>query len=180
MENSQNEELVLKPSLEVEKELRRETNAVAINRMQSQISNTKEKFYTDITPKISGNTLVGYERVYDVEAVKNSIRNLFLCNKGSVPGKPFLGNPLNLELFELFDDTTAKNLETAITNEIEKFEPRVEVESVEIIQSLEMNRIIVTVYFSVYVAGVYINDILYLPFTHNTKSIVLGRTLQSV
>ena len=54
--------------------------------------------YRDIKPKIDeSKALRGYNTVEDLEAIKNSLRNIFLVNKNECPGKPKFGNPLKME-----------------------------------------------------------------------------------
>jgi phage baseplate assembly protein W len=84
--------------------------------------------YKDITPYNKNNKTIGYKDSINEEAILNSLRNLFLISVGQVPGKPWLGNPINVNLFENIDPFTEHSIKAAYINTIENFEPRVLVE----------------------------------------------------
>ena len=72
--------------------------------------------------------LVSLKDDLDIEAIKNSIRNIFLVQKNTVPGKPWFGSPLSKDLFDLFDNMKGELIELAIKNAIQIWEPRVNLE----------------------------------------------------
>ena len=120
-------------------------------------------------------SLTGYELEHDQDAIRNSLFNLFIVNKGEVPGKPAFGNPLNPSLFELFDFFNKNDMETAIMNVVEQYEPRITLHTVNIIEAPEYNRIIIQLNYS-YVVNDAINyDSLDLPYSHNSISFLGGR-----
>ncbi len=132
--------------------------------------------YNDISPLVDGrNKLINYEFEYDEEAIKNSLLNIFTVAKGDCPGKPQFGNPLNIHVFDLFTFFNTNDLETAIINEIEKYEPRVKVYSVVVDEAPEYNRIIVTINFSYVLESAINYDSLAIPYTHNSISYLGGR-----
>ena len=99
--------------------------------------------YVDITPSIrpSDLSLVGYSRSEDIEAVKNSLKNIFLIRLGEVPGKPWFGNGLYTILFDPIDNFTTKFITEHIRNQLEKYEPRVQLVSLNVENKPEYNRI---------------------------------------
>ena len=133
-------------------------------------------FYTDYHPRYSNKGhLSGYDIDIDEEAVKNSLRNIFLVQKQESPGKPNFGNPLEMNLFDNFTFATERMLESAVQNVVQKYEPRVKVEAVNVTKALEYNRLIVELDFS-YIID---DDILYssivFPYSHNSVSYLGGR-----
>ena len=141
---------------------------------------TDEKYvYSDITPLYS-NTLVGYNTEYDIDAIKNSLINIFTVQKGSVPGKPDFGNPLDIALFDTFDAFTSSTIETAIATAIQAYEPRIELIDTQVTETPEFNRVIVEIQFGVLIENQLEIETLYLPFAHNTMTYVGGRTIQHV
>jgi phage baseplate assembly protein W len=136
--------------------------------------------YQDISPVFNSNKLSGYELEYDEDAIKNSLLNLFTIQKGDVPGKPYLGNPLDLALFDLFDFFTQKDIETAIINTIGNYEPRVQLHNVFVDAAPEYNRIIITINYSFVVGGTINYDSLKIPYSHNTISYLGGRIRPSI
>ena len=131
--------------------------------------------YTDLDPTYKNSVLKGYDVVEDLEAIKNSLRNIFLVAKGDVPGKPKFGNPLNLELFDLFDGFTVTTIESAIENAIELYEPRVRLKSINVVVSPEYNRLIVELNYYAMIYDMVYEDVLYIPFAHNTMTFVDSR-----
>ena len=97
--------------------------------------------YVDISPKKLNNKLVGYGIKEDLEAVENSLKNLFTIRKGEVPGKPFLGNPLPIYLFDNIGFFEKKSIKTAMINVVEKYEPRVKIVDIKIEEHKEYNAI---------------------------------------
>ena len=106
-------------------------------------------YYTDIVPRVDGENLVGYGLVEDVDSVKNALINLFTIEKGEVPGKPWLGNPLSIFLFDNIGFFEQKTMETSFKNTIDLYEPRVQLEKLTVTPSPEYNRI--TIYLEFYV-----------------------------
>ena len=131
--------------------------------------------YQDLSPKFNGNILTGYSVDHDREAIRNSLLNLFTIQRGDVPGKPYLGNPLDLALFDLFDVFTQKDIETAIINTIGTYEPRVILHNVFINSTPEYNRIIISINYSFATSGVIDYDSLEIPYSHNSISYLGGR-----
>ncbi len=147
--------------------------------MNYEENDSKNFSYSDIDPIFSGG-LVGYDTHYDVIAIKQSLINLFTVQKGEVPGKPHFGNPLNIALFDVFDPFTSMTIESAVETAITRYEPRVTLEKIEIIESPEFNRILVEIQFIVIIANRPVQETLYIPFAHNTMTYINSRTTQTI
>ncbi len=136
--------------------------------------------FKDYSPVVSGDVLIGYTDVYDEESIKNSLKNIFLVQKNELPGKPKFGNPLELELFENFNEFTENTMKEAIKIEVEKYEHRITLDDVIINQLMEYNRIIVELKYTVNIKEGNIQDSVYLPFSANNFTYLSGRTTQSI
>jgi phage baseplate assembly protein W len=136
--------------------------------------------YRDISPKLHEGKLKGYNNAFDVDAIKNSLMNIFLVQKGEVPGKPQFGNPLQLDLFDTFDYFSESSMKTAIQVEVEKYEPRAEVTEILINLMEEYNRIIIEVRYKINLKENNIEDSIYLPFSANDFSYLSGRTTTTI
>ncbi len=146
------------------------------NNQPSQLQQEqKDYIYSDISPVFNGDNLVGYNRQYDVDAIKNSLMNLFLVQKLEVPGKPQLGNPLNVKVFELFDSFSETIIGESIKTMIRNYEPRVDIKEVRVTTVEEMNRLIIEIDYYVIINNRVIGDTIYIPFAHNTRSFIDGR-----
>jgi phage baseplate assembly protein W len=76
---------------------------------------------------------------YDLNAIKNSIRNLFLTNRGEKLLNPYFGIGLGNFVFEQVDETTGRLIGDSILQNIEIFEPRVKVKQINVIANEEDN-----------------------------------------
>jgi phage baseplate assembly protein W len=90
----------------------------------------KEYYYKDIQSTYNTDVQKGYRDVYDEEAIRQSLRNLFFITTGEVPGKPWFGNPLSLVVFEPMNYFQKNAVKQSFINVIERFEPRVEIDDV--------------------------------------------------
>lgn len=79
----------------------------------------------------------------DIEAIKNSIRNIVTINKYSIPGNPEFGSDIYGMLFEPNDILTYDLIEDILREEIEQREPRVIVQEISFTTDSVNNRVIV-------------------------------------
>ena len=85
--------------------------------------------------------------VYDVQAVKRSIRNLVLTNQYEKPFHPEIYSGVRGMLFELMTPTTAVIIARQVEDVIENFEPRARLVGVTAYPDLDRNAYEVTVEF---------------------------------
>ena len=131
--------------------------------------------YSDIDSNIKLNRLSGYKREYHAEAIRNSLLNIFIIQKGEVAGKPAFGNPINLQVFDLYNFFTKQNIEDSISNTIRQYEPRINLIKVDVVPLEEYNRIIIQISYSYKVDDQVLFDRLDIPYSHNSISYLGGR-----
>ena len=85
----------------------------------------------------------------DVDAVKQSVKNLILTNHFERPFHPEIGSCITNLLFETLDPITANSLSRVIGEVITNFEPRAQVVSVDARPNAEANSYEVTIDFRV-------------------------------
>jgi|TARA_Y100000114_G_C11745840_1_gene321508 phage baseplate assembly protein W len=85
----------------------------------------------------------------DVDAVKQSVRNLILTNHYERPFHPEIGSGVSNLLFEPLDPITANALTRTIGEVINNFEPRARVVSIDAQPRLDSNSYEVTVSFRI-------------------------------
>ena len=90
--------------------------------------------------------------VEDVVAVKRALRNLIQTNFYERPFQPELGCGIRELLFENFTPMTKVFLETKIEEVLINYEPRIQLQNVEVDDDQDRNRLVVDIYF--YVVGV--------------------------
>ena len=134
--------------------------------------------YKDISSVFNHGKLARYKDDYDLEAIKNSLRNIFVIQQNEVPGKPNFGNPIQRDIFDLFDNLTEATLYTAIENAIEKYEPRVTLKDLKITFAPEYNRIIIDIRYEAIMADATITENLLIPFSHNNFTYLNGRKIE--
>lgn len=92
--------------------------------------------------------------VTDKDAISNSIKNILLTPRGSVPGKPRFGSDLYKVPFELMDHITRDLIRNFIINALNEFEPRISISSVIINDIPEYNRITTEVSYTYNLKGI--------------------------
>ncbi len=96
------------------------------------ITATREKTYKDVdltfTPRTSGDIF----KKNDAAAVKQSIKNLLMTNRGEKPFDNYFGGDLNSYLFENMIDIDGIELKDKIAHAINNYEPRAYLKGVQI------------------------------------------------
>jgi len=114
---------------------------------------TPTKLYKDIDLTFAKTTSNDVAKRIDVNAVKQSIKNLLLTRPGERPFQPNLGSELYSILFEPMDAVTVETLKGVITTCIGNYEPRVKLQEVAVNPNYDENAYDVSLYF--YIVGIY-------------------------
>ena len=85
----------------------------------------------------------------DVDAVKQSVRNLILTNHYERPFHPEIGSGVAGLLFEPIDPITANSLSRLIKEVIENFEPRARLTAVDVRPNFDSNAYEISIGFRV-------------------------------
>jgi len=89
--------------------------------------------FTDLDLNFIANPVTGdVSSKYDVNAIKQAVKNLILTKNYEKPFHPEIGSQVNNLLFEPFSPLTKAMLEQAIKNTILNFEPRVNLQDVRV------------------------------------------------
>ncbi len=113
--------------------------------------------YKDLNLFFTKNPLTkDVSKVTDVQAIKRSVRNLVLTDRGERLFHPEIGGDVKGSLFENFTPIMEVELQSAIKNVINIYEPRVVLEEVKVNDpsgnDLDNNRLRITIQF--YLANV--------------------------
>ena len=113
--------------------------SVSPNRVYADLDLAFERHpvYNDIRP------------LKDIEAVKNSVKNLLLTNKGERPFQPNLGSGITELLFEQYNPYTIDGLRSRIKNMLTAYEPRINQIKVSVQNREEENAVHVKVGFNI-------------------------------
>jgi phage baseplate assembly protein W len=111
------------------------------------------RIYSDIDLTFDANPITGdISKKYDVNSVKQSLKTLILTQFYERPFQPKLGSPVYKMLFENIDIISANALKLQIELMINKYEPRVRSQSVDVEPLFDQNAFNVSIYF--YVVGI--------------------------
>ena len=127
---------------------------MAIYDSQTQNKSTRNsRAFRDIDLDFNRNIVTNdINIVEDVIAVKRAVKNLVQTNFYERPFQPELGCGVRELLFENFTPMTKVFLERKIEEVLINYEPRVQLQSVEVDDDQDGNRLVVSIYF--YVIGV--------------------------
>ena len=127
---------------------------MAIYDSQTQSKSTRNsRRFRDIDLDFARNTVTNDVNVVeDIIAVKRAVKNLVKTNFYERPFQPELGCGIRELLFEPFTPMTKVFLERKIEEVLINYEPRVNLQSVQVDDDQDGNRLVVDIYF--YVVGV--------------------------
>jgi len=117
------------------------------------IDNTPKRIYKDIDMSFSPNALTkDVGKKFDVNAVKQAIKNVLLTQKGEKPFNPNYGSGVYDLLFEPMDFFVSSIMQKEIETTLENYERRVKVIDVVCEPNFDLNQYEIRVEF--YVVGV--------------------------
>lgn len=85
-------------------------------------------------------TLRDFSAIFDIEAVKNSIKTAFLTSPGENLLDPKYGVDIKQYIFEPVDDFTAEIIKEDILSKLPIMEPRIVVNNVEVVGNEDQNQ----------------------------------------
>ena len=110
---------------------------------------TKEIIYSDLDMSLTRGVSNDIIPLTDIDAIKNSIRNLVLSTKYDRPFEPHLGTSIKSLLFENATPLIAIAIKDEILNVIRKYESRVSTVDVDLMDLSDENAYYVTVNFAI-------------------------------
>ena len=84
----------------------------------------------------------------DANAIKQSLKILLFTNQGERLFQPEIGSPLNNLLFEPVDIITTQAIKKSIQNTIQKYEPRVLLDLVDVVPNEDENTYEISIFFT--------------------------------
>lgn len=110
--------------------------------------------YTDVDFDFFVNPLTDdVSKKVDGNAIKQSIKNLILMHRYDVPFHPDVASQIYSMLFDLATPLTIATLQRAITYTLENFEPRIELQDVQVIDSGN-NQLDITIAYTIKNVGI--------------------------
>lgn len=120
------------------------------NLSNKPINASKSRTYKDIDCSFEKKLTSGdiYKKT-DADAVKQSVRNLLLTNRGEKPFSPYYGSRLQRLMFSLDTETDESDVEDVVREAIANYEPRARVLKVQANFSPDYNSANVTVFLRI-------------------------------
>lgn len=110
----------------------------------------KRVLYTDFDKDLIQHPVSGdVSRKINEEAIKESIRNLILTDRGERLFQPEIGSDIRAMLFENIDSNTLDTIRTMVYNTIQSYEPRCQLLGVDVSGRTDGNELRVNITFAV-------------------------------
>lgn len=111
----------------------------------------KEVVFSDVNISFTPHPVTGKLPVLkNADAVKRAVRNLILTNFGERPYDMTYGGNIRAMLFENADDPILQDeLSRTITNTIRNYEPRADVDRVQVVSNPDSNVLVVKIRFMI-------------------------------
>ena len=111
----------------------------------------RRDLYTDLPINFKGvhPNLKDIIALKDIDAVKQSVKNLILTNHGERPFQPEIGSNITRLLFEPADTFTASAISREVKAVLKRFEPRVTNITVQVFDNSDRNAYSITIGFTV-------------------------------
>tara|TARA_Y100001938_G_scaffold151140_1_gene246499 strand:+ start:1153 stop:1548 length:396 start_codon:yes stop_codon:yes gene_type:complete len=110
----------------------------------------REPVYKDIPLSFNAHPVTGnVKALVNREAVKQSVKNIVLTNFYERPYNPILGGDIIKQLFENMDSTTEYQISNNIREALENFEPRAEIDEIEVDAQEDLNELRVSIRFRI-------------------------------
>ena len=122
--------------------------ATQIDATLTNNSKRSNRIYKDLNMSFTKNPATkDVARLFDIQAIKRSVKNIILTNKYERPFNPDFGCNLRGFLFENLTEPMVVIIKDRVAMAIEKYEPRVSVEDVIVKNSSDPNGIRISVSF---------------------------------
>lgn len=108
-----------------------------------------ESIYADFRKDLIVNPISGDLALNkDEEAIKESLKNVILMDKGEKLFQPSFGGNIRAMLFELNSPATLKLIQEQIKSTINNYEPRVELIDVEVYSLIDDNKVAIKIIYA--------------------------------
>ena len=116
----------------------------------SALTTSRSRVYSDIDLSFAVNTSTGdIFKKKDAAAVKQSVKNILQTNRFEKPFRPDFGADIRGLLFELADDDSEEDLKEQIRGTINRFEPRANIQKLEVKFTVDQNTVRVKLEFKI-------------------------------
>lgn len=133
---------------------------ITLNNLPKNLNGGKQYLYADLHLDLQGNYSIGntlyqkpeindFKLDYDINAIKNSLTNLFTTTPGEKVLNPEFGMDLRKYLFDPATRDVAENIRDEMYRQITKFEPRVKIQTLNITVLEDVNEFDITLVINI-------------------------------
>jgi phage baseplate assembly protein W len=109
----------------------------------------RDKSFSDVDLAFERNSIDDIYRKLDIAAVRQSVKNIVMTNKGEKPFRPLFGTNIQRLLFELYADILNIEIKEEIKTAIATWEPRAIVRDIKVQATVDQYTILVSIIFSI-------------------------------
>lgn len=109
----------------------------------------RDKSFSDVDIAFERNSIDDIYRKLDIAAVRQSVKNIVMTNKGEKPFRPLFGTNITRLLFELYADILNIEIKEEIKTAISTWEPRAIVRDVKVQGTPDQYTIAVSIIFNI-------------------------------
>ena len=113
---------------------------------------TVSKKFVDINPNFDKNPLTkDLPLLKNAEAIKFAVKNIVMTTRGDRAFRPYFGSTVVGSLFENFSLATADDIQIAIEDALNAYEPRIKLLDVDVQDNNDSNEISISIFYRIIV-----------------------------
>jgi phage baseplate assembly protein W len=105
--------------------------------------------YTDAPNRIKTRSGEISDYAKDTEAIRNSINNILMTKRGSLPGNPEFGSKLQEVLFNQITPLLIEFIKADIRMSLQRWEPRVRIQDIIVKDNTDYNALMISIVYTI-------------------------------
>ena len=111
---------------------------------------TVSKKFVDLNPNFEKNPLTkDLPLLKNAEAIKFAVKNIVLTTRGDRAFRPYFGSTVVGSLFENFSLATADDIQVAIEDALNAYEPRIKLLDVDVQDNIDRNELRISIFYRI-------------------------------
>jgi hypothetical protein len=111
---------------------------------------TVSKKFVDLNPNFEKNPLTkDLPLLKNAEAIKFAVKNIVMTTRGDRAFRPYFGSTVVGSLFENFSLATADDIQIAIEDALNAYEPRIKLLDVDVQDNIDRNEISISIFYRI-------------------------------
>ena len=111
---------------------------------------TVSKKFVDLNPNFEKNPLTkDLPLLKNAEAIKFAVKNIVMTTRGDRAFRPYFGSTVVGSLFENFSLATSDDIQIAIEDALNAYEPRIKLLDVDVQDNIDRNEISISIFYRI-------------------------------